>query len=373
MATLLRDVFNLDSIKDLTDRVKTTHTPFDADSFYNKATANLSDIDYGERIEQITDALYSHLPTDYTTTIKILLDSLPSAIEATDDFKFQNRDFINLPHCRYVSKFGIEHFELSINALKEMTSRFTSEYDMRYIIEKYPTESIKLIKTWVNHDNIHVRRLASEGTRPRLPMGKRLKMFVTDPTPILPILEALKNDTSLYVRRSVANSLNDISKDHPDLAADIAERWLDESFEHAKWVCNHAMRTLFKVGHKKALAISGYPEPNGVEVWGIDIKDTTLKVGDDLEFSFVIDNNSTEDINLMIDFELIFLKNNKKYSPKVFKLKKTTLKSGKKLKLFAKHPFRERTTRKYYSGKQYVRVVINGERHAPISFYLQAN
>lgn len=254
-----------------------------------------------------------------------------------------------------------------------MTSRFTSEYDMRYIIERYPEKSIELIKTWVKDDNLHIRRLASEGTRPRLPMGKRLQMFVKDPAPILPILESLKNDKALYVRRSVANSLNDISKDHPELAADIAERWLNEGFEHSKWVCNHAMRSLFKMGHTKALAISGYPEPKGVEAWGIDIKDTTLKMGDDLEFSFVVDNNSTEDINLMIDFELILLKKNKQYSPKVFKLKKTVLKSGKKLKLFAKHPFRERTTRKYYSGKQYVRVIINGEKQPPVQFYLQAD
>ncbi len=188
-----------------------------------------------------------------------------------EDFKFEIRHFINLPpHCRYISKFGLDYFELSIEALKEMTSRFTSEYDMRYIIERYPEKSIELIKTWVKDDNLHIRRLASEGTRPRLPMGKRLQMFVKDPAPpILPILESLKNDKALYVRRSVANSLNDISKDHPELAADIAERWLNEGFEHSKWVCNHAMRSLFKMGHTKALAISGYPEPKGgVEAWG---------------------------------------------------------------------------------------------------------
>ncbi|PLX65953.1 MAG: hypothetical protein C0603_13340 [Denitrovibrio sp.] len=370
MSKLLRDVFNIEAIKGLTDRLKSAYSPLNSDLFYKDATSDLSELDYGERIELITDAIHKHLPKDYDTAVTILLNSLPPAIEATGDFKFQSRDFINLPHCRYISKFGLDNFDLSINALKEMTSRFTSEYDMRYIIEKYPQESIALIKTWVNHENLHIRRLASEGTRPRLPMGKRLQIFVKDPSPILPILEALKNDESLYVRRSVANSLNDISKDHPDLAADIAEQWLKEDFEHAKWVCNHAMRSLFKAGHVKALAISGYPEPKGVEVWGIDIKDTTLQVGDDLQFSFVVDNNSEEDINLMIDFELILLKNNKKYSPKVFKLKKTILKSGKKLKLFAKHPFRERTTRKYYSGKQYVRVVINGERQAPVQFYL---
>jgi len=257
-----------------------------------------------------------------------------------------------------------------MNALKEMTKTFTAEYDIRYFLEKYPSEALSLIKTWTDSDNTHVRRLASEGTRPRLPMGRRNKEFVKDPAPILPILEKLKDDPELYVRRSVANSLNDISKDHPDLAADIAERWLNEGFENSEWVCRHAMRTLFKAGHKKALALFGYPEPKGINVSETDIKNNTLKVGSTLEFSFVIDNESDADVPIMVDYEIHFIKNNKKHSPKVFKLKKTVIKAGEALKLEAKHPLRAQTTRKYYTGKHYLRVTVNGEKFALNPFYL---
>jgi len=373
MAELLREVFNPDSIKWLSSQIESQHEEFDSNGFFAAATKGLAELNYAERIELITDALYAYLPSDYLTAIGILIKSLPESIETSDDFKFSSRDFINLPACRYVSKFGLDHFEPSMNALKEMTSRFTSEYDIRYFIQSHTEESIKLISTWADSENFHVRRLASEGTRPRLPMGRRLKMFVEDPTPILPILEKLKNDPMLYVRRSVANSLNDISKDHPELAADIAKRWMDEGFEHCEWVCKHAMRTLYKTGNTKALAIADYPEPDGIEVWGIDIKNTTLMMGSDLEFSFVLDNTSTTDMNIMVDYEILFLKNNKKLSPKVFKLKKTIIKNGKKLKLEAKYPIRKRTTRKYYSGRHYVRIIVNGVRHAPVPFYLQAD
>lgn len=372
MSTLLRDVFNLETVTGLADRIIPNYPQFDREAFITESTKGFDEISFGERLEQITDTLKTHMPDDYETTVNILLNSLTGELGYSDDFKFENRLFINTTLTRYVSKYGIDNFHLSINALKEMTKSFTSEYDIKYFIDKYQNECVDIMTEWADDENLHVRRLASEGSRPRLPMGKQTKAFIKDPTPILPILEKLKNDPVLYVRRSVANSLNDISKDHPDLAADIADRWFKEGFEHSEYVCNHAMRTLFKEGHRKALNMAGYSEPKGIEVWGIDIKNTTLRLGGELDFSFVLDNNSAEDMKLMIDYEILFVKNSKKLSPKVFKLKKTTLKSGKKLKLFAKFKFEERTTRKLYSGKHYVRVIVNGERHSPVGFYLHA-
>jgi len=372
MGKLLRDVFSEESVTSLSKRLQRAYTQIDTEAFIADSIRNFSEINYAERLEQITDALYDHLPKDYDTAVDILINSLTGELIDTEEFVFRDEHFINLPLCRYISKHGLDKFEVSMNALKEMTKSFTSEYDIRYFVEKYPEESIEIMRGWADDENLHIRRLASEGSRPRLPMGKRIKAFTIEPAPILPILEKLKNDPVLYVRRSVANSLNDISKDNPDLAADIAERWLSEGFEHSNYVCTHAMRTLYKSGHKKALEISGFPDPAAVDVWGIDIKNTTLRLGDTLEFSFVLDNNSSEDINLMIDYEMIFLKKNKKYSPKVFKIKKTVLKGEKKLKLFVKHPIKNHTTRKHYTGKQYVRIIVNGVRHAPIGFFLQA-
>ncbi|PLX70311.1 MAG: DNA alkylation repair protein [Denitrovibrio sp.] len=372
MAELLREVFSTPNIEKLAARVKNSYKPFDCEAFLADAVKNQKENNYGLRLEQITDSLYKHLPSDYETTLPILIKSLTDELEVTEDFKFRNVHFINLAQGRYISKYGLEHFELSMNGLKEMTKTFTAEYDIRYFLERYPSKALNMLKQWADSENVHVRRLASEGTRPRLPMGRRNQQFVKDPEPIIPILEKLKNDPALYVRRSVANSLNDISKDHPDMAADIAERWINEGFENSEWVCRHAMRSLFKSGHKKALSISGFPEPEGINVWGLNIKYTTLKLGDKLEFTFVMDNTSEKELNIMVDFEILFVKSNKKLSPKVFKLKKTVIKPGEVINLSGRHPLRESTTRKHYTGRHLLRVMVNGRRSAPAAFYLQA-
>lgn len=372
MAELLRDVFSNKHVEALAVRLKGAHPRLDKESFVRLALENSGQNNYAARLEQIVESLRKYLPENYEHALRILIDSLTEELEITDEFKFRNEHFINLAQCRYVSKYGLEHFSLSMDALKIMTTRFTAEYDIRYFLEKYPEQSLELMKLWTEDENVHVRRLASEGSRPRLPMGRRNRLFVKDPSPIIPILEKLKNDPALYVRRSVANSINDISKDHPDLAADIAERWLSEGFTDSKWVCTHAMRTLFKQGHKKALAISGYPEPEGVNIWGLNIRYTALNVGDDLEFTFVMDNTSQKDISVMIDYEIMFVKSSGKLSPKVFKLKKTFIKAGEVINVSGKYPFRQRTTRNYYTGRHLLRIIVNGRRSAPAAFYLNA-
>jgi len=370
MGRLLRDVFSEETVKELLQRVKDAYPQFDGEAFLTEATYRFADKNYAERLEQITDCLHRQLPSNYSEAAEVLISSAGKHIPIDEDCVFKDEHFINLTLCRYVSKYGIDHHEISMSALKELTKSFTSEYDIRYFLIREQEKTIEIMKSWTDDANIHVRRLASEGSRPRLPMGKRIQAFCNNPSPILPILEKLKDDPSLYVRRSVANSLNDISKDHPDMAAEIAERWLSENFENAEWVCTHAMRGLYKEGHKKALAVSGFPEPEGVNVWGLDIVNTTLHLGDTLEFSFVIENTSDTDINLMIDYEIFFIKKNGKHAPKVFKLKRTQLKAGRKLKLSGRHPLREQTTRKFYSGRHLLRISVNGERFQPVPFYL---
>lgn len=370
MSRLLRDVFNENSVKGLAARIRKVCTGFRAEDFRKCSTADFDKMNYAERLEQITMCLHRFLPDDYASALNLLTEAVTGEREYHDNFKFRDDLFINLPLSRYVSMFGLDDFELSMDALKHMTKSFTAEYDIRYFIEKYPEESISLMRKWADDKNVHVRRLASEGTRPRLPMGRRLKMFVENPSPILPILEKLKNDPVLYVRRSVANSLNDISKDHPELAAEIAGRWLDEDFEHSEWVAKHAMRTLYKAGHGKALAMSGYPEPVDLEISEPELESNSLTMGSDLEFSFELYNGSDFEINIMADYEIHFMKSSGKLSPKVFKLKKCIIKPGERVTLSGRYPFRGRTTRKYYPGEHLLFISVNGLKRGPVSFTL---
>jgi 3-methyladenine DNA glycosylase AlkC len=372
MAGLLREVFNHSAVAGLADRLSIAHSGFDGVSFINAATNALENLNYAERLEQITDCLQTHLTNDYRQNVEIITASATEPVNLSDSFVFSSRHFINLPLCRYISKFGLHEFAVSMQALKTLTKSFTSEYDIRYFIEKYPSDSIAMIKGWTSDPDLHVRRLASEGTRPRLPMGKRLHIFVKDPAPILPILEDLKNDPELYVRRSAANSLNDISKDHPDLAANTAEKWLAENSEHSEWMYRHAMRTLFRSGHAKALENAGYPRPEGITADSLKISRTAISVGDDLEFSFVLKNASEKDMDIMADYEISFVKANGRLSPKVFKLKKIRLAKNSTQTLSGTYKIRQRTTRKFYTGTHTLAIMVNGKKLAQTDFHLSA-
>jgi 3-methyladenine DNA glycosylase AlkC len=296
----LRTVFNTKNIKDMGGRLKEVYPKFDQKSFFAESTLNINDLNYQERIDQITDALRKHLPEKYEDAVDVIIKALPPEIR--DDKLEGFEGFINLPYCRYVSRYGIDSFDISMNALKELTKRFTSEYDIRFFIMKYPERCLELFKEWAKDENLHVRRLVSEGTRPRLPLGKRLQIFVKDPTPVIPLLDILKDDPILYIRRSVANHINDITKDNPDIAVKTVSRWLENENENIRWIASHSMRTLLKQGNSGALSIMGYPKPDNIDVWGLDIKNTCLSLGDDLEFSFVIDNRNESERKLMVDF-----------------------------------------------------------------------
>jgi len=369
MTKLLRDVFNPKHISNLSDRISKVYPDFDSSAFVDSACRNLSELDYTERIEHITDCLAKYLPDDFTKSVDILCRSLPKPPEYEKDVQFRDEGFMTLPATRYVSKFGADRFEESMQALRMMTPSFTAEYDIRQFIMQDKKRSLELLYAWAKDPDLHVRRLASEGSRPRLPMGKRLHEFVKDPSPILPILEKLKDDPVLYVRRSVANSLNDISKDHPDLAADIAEKWLKTGGENIQWVCRHAMRTLLKKGHAKALAICGFPYPEGIMICGLQIRDTSLKTGDALEFSFLVSNTGGKTLCLMADFEISFMKSNGRNAPKVFKLKKFALNPGKETRISGRFSFEPRSTRSFYTGRHIITPIINGQRGASASFY----
>lgn len=205
--------------------------------------------------------LHQFLPEKYEAAIDILLASLTPPLSNTEDNGLEV--FFYLPHVSFVAEYGLDvgnnngrdPFEISMKAQYELTKRFSSEFSMRPFLIQAQERTLARLLEWVSDPDPHVRRLCSEGTRPRLPWAKRIPSFVANPSPVLPILERLKDDQSLYVRRSVANHLGDIAKDHPDLVFEICKRWLVDSSNDIKWLIRHALRHPAKKGDKVALKI----------------------------------------------------------------------------------------------------------------------
>lgn len=265
-----------------------------------------------------------------------------------------------MPFTMYVSKFGLDHFDVSLDAQKNLTGYFTAEYSIRPFIEKYEDKTLKLFTEWTHHPDEHVRRLVSEGTRPRLPWAARLPRFQADPGPVLELLERLKDDESLYVRRSVANNLNDIGKDNPDVMLDTTERWAKDASEDRMWIVKHAIRSLIKDGHPRALAILGYAEPKGIQLKHTSFSPEIVREGESVEISFTIENRGTSEMSLLCDYRIHYVKANGKSNPKVFKLKELRISAGETTELSSKVSFRAMTTRKHYPGTHKVYLLING-------------
>ena len=192
-----------------------------------------------------------------------------------------------LPFVFFVADHGLECFETSMRAQYELTKRFTAEFSIRAFIERYPNETLKRLAEWAHDPNMHVRRLVSEGTRPRLPWASRLRGFQEDPSPVLELLEVLKDDPEEYVRRSVANNLNDISKDHPELVVEVTRRWWLDASEDRRRLVRHALRTLVKAGNTEALAVLGYDAISAIEVRAVTCTPDVIEIGEKLHIESV--------------------------------------------------------------------------------------
>ncbi len=235
----------------LADKLMTHGVGIDKEAFVHIAAQGLEDLELKARVEHLADALYQHLPYDYPEAVSKLVAILgPENEKETGMFK---EFYWVMPLAKFVEKYGLEHFDASMNAIYEMTKRNTGEYTIRPFLEKSPKKTLTILLKWSKDNNTHIRRLASEGVRPRLPWAPKLDQFITDPTPILPILENLKDDSSKYVQKSVANGINDILKDNLELGKKLIENWVPKATKERKWIIKHALRNLLKAGDEWAL------------------------------------------------------------------------------------------------------------------------
>ena len=354
---LLKNFIDEALVGQFADRIALVQPAFERDRFVGAATAELAGLELKQRFNWIADQLRAYLPGDYPTALGILLGILE---DADDRFEpIEDAGFRLQPIPTFVYRHGLGHLEASLDAMYVITRHTSCEGAIRPFIIHYPRETLARLQEWALDENEHVRRLVSEGSRPRLPWWPPLRQFIADPTPTLALLEHLKDDSSLYVRRSVANHLNDISKDHPELLLGRMEAWSFDASPERLWLINHALRTLVKRGDQRALGILGFGAAE-VDLRGLELAPAVLQFGNALEFSFELRNRGTAEAKLMIDFVMRFRKANGKTAPKVFKLKKTRLAAGESLAITKKIAIRPISTRKYYAGRQRLEIQVNG-------------
>ena len=350
--------------------VAAVHPRFDADAFVIDALTGYDALALMPRGKHLARALHRHLPQDYGEALQILLASLDQPHGRAPGLSLAS--FLYLPHTEFVAEFGLAHFELSMQAQHTLTQRFTAEFSMRPFLKHHPEATLARLLEWTRDPSEHVRRLVSESTRPRLPWASRLPAFQRDPTPVQALLERLKDDAALYVRRSVANNLNDIGKDHPALLADTAKAWLQGATPERRWIVQHALRSAVKRGEPGALAALGFGASAQVVIGQPHIAPQQAVIGGKLAVAFDVTNSSALPQRVLVDFAVHFVKANGQSRAKVFKLKTLDLAAHETQRVGKHISLAEMSTRKHYPGVHLVDVLVNGQAQALGSFGLTA-
>lgn len=363
MPELLKNRYNGGFLHGLALRITAVYPSFQADAFVNGIMDETWDaLGLKARMRRITVNLGRYLPTGYEQALGILDKVIAGYPAGFNDFSFMFfPDFVEV--------YGQEerHWELSMAALERYTPYSSSEFAVRPFIMRYEERMMRQMAAWAGHGNEHVRRLASEGCRPALPWGQALTSFKKDPSPVLPILEQLNTDPSLYVRKSVANHLNDISKTHPDLVTKIAGDWYGRH-EYTDWIVKHGCRTLLKKGNREVLDIFGYHNAGSVDIADFTLGAASISLGENMTFSFTVSAKETTKVRL--EYAMGYVKADGRQSRKIFQISEILLKANKKKTYIKKHSFSDLRTRKHYPGTHSVTLIVNGAEQDTLDFEL---
>ena len=370
MAEPLKNQYGPEVPARLAREVAAVYPGFDREAFLADALAGYGALDLMARGRHLATVLHRHLPADFEAAVGVLLASVQAA--PPPEAATAMAPFFYLPHTCFVAAFGLGHFEASMRAQHLLTQRFTAEFSIRPFLQHHTQATLERLAQWATDPSHHVRRLVSEGTRPRLPWGQRLRAFQQDPTPVLALLERLKDDPELYVRRSVANNLNDIGKDHPAVLVDTARRWLPGASPERRWLVEHALRFAVKRGDAGALDVLGFGARAEVAVAQARVAPAVARVGGAVSVAFELHNTQAHAQDVLVDFCIHYVKASGQTAPKVFKLKTATLAPGQAVAFAKRVSLAQMTTRVHHPGTHRVEVLVNGVAQPLGSFELLA-
>lgn len=338
---------------------------FDTTAFLQQVQPGYESLELMARGQRIAHALQAHLPQDVPRALGVLVDSMdPSmGIDAAGEPDAGDRPysaFLYLPHSIYIGTHGLPHFEAAMAAQHALTQRFTAEFSIRPYLLHHQGATLARLRDWAQDDNAHVRRLVSEGTRPRLPWAPRLPAFQNNPQLALPLLDALKDDPSSYVRRSVANHLGDIAKDHPELAVGTARTWLQGAPAPREALVRHGLRFLIKRSDAGALDALGVGHVVALDVRAARVLPARARIGDKVRIEVELHNPTPQSQRVLADLKVHYVKAHGGAAPKVFKLQTLNIPPGATVAVGKTLSLQQMTTRTHYPGAHQVELVLNG-------------
>jgi len=366
----MKDGLDEPALNRLVEAVTVAWPAFDGPGFKREALPGLDDLELKDRVRHLIAVLNRFLPEDFPKALNIV-------VRAGGHFPAGRpgdalAGFAAWPLIDWVPEFGLHHCDPSMKALKKLTSLFSAEFAVRPFLLNDTDRALGHLRSWLDDTDDHVRRLVSEGTRPRLPWGCQLPMFRDDPGPVIELLTHLRDDPTEYVRRSVANNLNDIAKDHPAVVVQVCRAWMKKAPDNRQWVVRHGLRTLVKQGNQGALKVLGYTTEPKVEVY-LKLSAKSLKIGGDLVIKIDLASTDRRKQKLVIDYVVHHQRANGKTTPKVFKLRTLDLGPGESVHLQKKHSFAPRTVRRYYPGIHMVELMVGGQSLGGRSFTLTSS
>jgi len=376
MTEALKDIFNNQFFERFTNDLKLVINNFNTRKFVSQIMDDKwEDREFKQRCWHITAILKKYLPVDYKDAITKILELLECIKDKYDFSKVDDTAFnLSLEYgwilSNFVEQYGLDDYETSIKAIEKITQFTSCEFSVRPFIIKFPEKMMKQMLAWSKHKHWGVRRLSSEGCRPRLPWGISLPNLKKNPSLIIPILENLKDDVSRFVRLSVANNLNDIAKDNPETVIDLVKKWQGKS-ENVDWVIKHGCRTLLKQGSTEVMEIFGFDEVKNITIKGFKILTPKVKIGESLEFRFKLINKSAKKVKIRLEYGLYYQKANKTLSKKVCRISEKEYAENSLTEIIRKHSFKAVTTRVLHPGLHQVSIIINGKELEKYDFDLK--
>lgn len=356
MAEPLKHQFGPPVVRRLAKEIADVHRRFDRAAFERDALRGFESLELLDRGRHLGRVLRDHLPPEFPAAVDVLLATLPEHRAPAGGMS----SFYYLAHTEFVRQFGVPHLDASLTALHAFTQVFTGEFAIRPLIEAHPGPVLERLHDWTRDPSEHVRRLVSEGTRSRLPWAPRLRAFAADPSPVVALLERLRDDESLYVRRSVANNLNDIWKDHPARLVAIAAAWMAGASAERRWIVQHALRAAVKKGDAGALAVLGFGAKASLRVVEHTIAPARPRMGTKVVITVTLENPSRRAQQVVVDLVVHFVKASGGTSPKVFKLANVALAPREAVALRKTVSLADLTTRRHYPGRHVVALQLNG-------------